>query len=147
MIGIYCITNPNNKIYIGSSKNINRRWNQYKNLSCKNQKGIYSSLIKYGVDNHKFEIIYECTKEELLDKEQMFLDFYKPTLNCSTKATNNVLYGEDNPKWKGGVKKNSEYQKNYQHEYYLKNKERKSKYYAERWILGLTSKQIKAGEL
>ena len=146
MIGIYCITNPVGHIYIGSSNNIKKRWNVYKNLSCKGQKGIYNSLIKYGYDAHTFEVIYECNKEELIIKEQMFLDFYKPTLNMSRTARNNIMFGEANPKWKGGVKKNKEYQKEYQKQYDLKRKEQRRIYDKKRYELGLTTKQ-KAGEI
>ena len=46
MIGIYKITNPTNKIYIGQSIDIKKRFNQYKNLQCKGQKALYSSLLK-----------------------------------------------------------------------------------------------------
>lgn len=32
MVGIYKITSPTNKIYIGQSKNIRKRFNNYQNL-------------------------------------------------------------------------------------------------------------------
>jgi len=54
--GIYKITNPNGKIYIGKSWNIEKRWNQYKSLQCKTQPILYASFQKYGVDKHVFEI-------------------------------------------------------------------------------------------
>jgi len=69
MIGIYKITNPNGKIYIGQSTNIEGRWIKYKQLSCKDQPSIYSSLKKYGPKNHIFEIIEECAVEDLDNKE------------------------------------------------------------------------------
>lgn len=55
--GIYLITSPSNKIYVGQSWDINKRWNNYKNLQCKGQIYLYNSLLKYDVDNHKFEIV------------------------------------------------------------------------------------------
>lgn len=69
MIGIYKITNPKGKIYIGSSINLQRREKDYKYLRCKNQTLIYNSLKKYGWGSHKFEIIEECLVEELNEKE------------------------------------------------------------------------------
>ena len=64
MIGIYKITSPNNNIYIGQSINIEKRFVQYKKLrSCCNQIKLYNSFVKYGVDNHIFEIIEECNIE------------------------------------------------------------------------------------
>ena len=50
------ITSPLNKIYIGQSINIENRWKQYKRLGCKKQIKLYNSFIKYGVENHTFEI-------------------------------------------------------------------------------------------
>ena len=66
--GIYKITSPTGKIYIGQAVDVNKRWSEY-NLNNSNlikQPKIYRSLIKYGIDNHKFEIIEEknCTREQ-----------------------------------------------------------------------------------
>ena len=51
--GIYKITSPSGKIYIGCSNNIYKRWSRYRHPeSIKKQTYIYNSLIKYGVENH-----------------------------------------------------------------------------------------------
>ena len=63
--GIYKITSPSGKIYIGQSRDINRRKRNYKNCRCKNQIILYNSLLKHGLDNHIFEIICECSELEL----------------------------------------------------------------------------------
>jgi len=76
MIGIYKITSPSGKIYIGQSKDITKRWKKYENLKCKNQIKIYRSLLKYGVENHIFEIIEECEIHELNNKERYYQEFY-----------------------------------------------------------------------
>lgn len=55
--GIYSITSPSKKIYIGQSWDINKRWNKYKNLQCKGQNYLYNSLLKHGVENHEFLIV------------------------------------------------------------------------------------------
>lgn len=60
MIGIYKITSPTKKVYIGQSVNIERRFLVYKKLNCKKQPRLYDSFRKYGVDKHKFEILCEC---------------------------------------------------------------------------------------
>jgi hypothetical protein len=44
-IGIYKITSPTNKVYIGQSIKINERKRKYKKLDCKNQPKIYNSLL------------------------------------------------------------------------------------------------------
>jgi len=55
-IGIYKITNPDNKVYVGQSKNIHSRFKDYKKVNY-NQRKVYESILKYGIENHKFEII------------------------------------------------------------------------------------------
>lgn len=85
LIGIYKITNPKNKIYIGQSINIYKRFNQYRKLECKNQTKIYNSLLKYGYNNHLFEIIHICNINELNEKERYYQELFdsiKTGLNC-----------------------------------------------------------------
>ena len=86
MIGIYKITSPTKKIYIGQSLNIKKRFRSYELLKCRHQPAIYNSLKKYGVEKHKFEILCECEISELNDKERYFQDVYsaigKNGLNC-----------------------------------------------------------------
>ena len=74
--GIYKITNPEGKIYIGKSKNINTRFNHYKSLNCKNQPEIFYSLKKYGWFHHSFEIIEKCKISFLLQRAQYWVNYY-----------------------------------------------------------------------
>ncbi len=93
--GIYKITNPNNKIYIGQSVNVSKRLLDYKYLRCKSQILIYRSLIKYGVENHTFEIIEECSVDLLNERERYYQDFYNVTefgLNLSLVNTETKKY-------------------------------------------------------
>lgn len=76
IIGIYKITNPKGKIYIGQSIDILKRFNQYKLLHCKAQRKLYNSLLKYGVDKHLFEIIIECDILELNENERYYQEIY-----------------------------------------------------------------------
>lgn len=74
MIGIYKITSPNNRIYIGQSWNIEKRFKNYEILDCKGQPKLYNSLKKYGPKNHKFEIIKEFAtniNQEILDLNEI----------------------------------------------------------------------------
>lgn len=64
-VGIYMITSPVDKIYIGQSTNIEKRWDDYKSLSCKRQIKLYNSLVKHGVANHVFSILQECEAQQL----------------------------------------------------------------------------------
>jgi group I intron endonuclease len=69
MIGIYKIINPKGKVYVGQTTNIKKREKTYSRLNCKKQPKLYNSLKKYGYENHTFEIIEECTLEQLNERE------------------------------------------------------------------------------
>jgi group I intron endonuclease len=81
MIGIYKITSPSGKIYIGQSINIERRFKHYKRLSCKDQVKIYNSLLKYGVDAHIFEVLELCDTKQLNNRERHYQDLYNSVAN------------------------------------------------------------------
>jgi group I intron endonuclease len=74
--GIYKITNPVGKIYIGQSRDIIKRLNGYKRGVCKQQTKLYHSVHKYGWDNHVFEVIEQCTILQLNDQEIYWINFY-----------------------------------------------------------------------
>lgn len=86
MIGIYKIINPEGKIYIGQSINIERRFGEYKRIQKRSAgRKLINSLLKYGVDNHIFEIIEECQIEKLHEQEYHWKLYYKSVengLNC-----------------------------------------------------------------
>lgn len=91
MIGIYKITNPKGKVYIGQSINIERRFIDYKKSLKKAQIKLYNSIKKYGYENHVFEVIEECHIEELNNKERYWQDYYNCVeigLNCRLTKTN-----------------------------------------------------------
>ncbi len=95
MIGIYKITSPSGRIYIGQSVNIDNRISSYKNLKCKNQTKLYRSLLKYTFENHNFEIIEQCNIEILNERERYWQDFYnsssKKGLNCRLTKSNDKV--------------------------------------------------------
>lgn len=74
--GIYKITSPSNKIYIGKSVNIRNRISFYKNIICKDQRKLYNSILKYGWNAHVFEVIYVCQDFELNDMEKFYIKYY-----------------------------------------------------------------------
>lgn len=112
MIGIYKITSPSNKIYIGQSVNIDKRKQSYKGLysGVLKQPKISNSIIKYKWENHIFEIIEECDVENLDDREQYWKLFY---LKLNNMDWNKVLFmniqdglaGPKSKEWKDSRKK------------------------------------------
>ena len=91
MIGIYKIISPSNRIYIGQSIKIEDRIKSYKNLKCKEQPKLYKSLLKYGFENHKIEILIECNESKLNELERHYQEEYDSIengLNCIYTKTN-----------------------------------------------------------
>ena len=79
MIGIYKITNKENgKVYIGQSIDIDRRIAEHKKEHFVN---IDDYIQVLGADKFDFEIVEECTKEELDLKEKQYIQEYN-SQNC-----------------------------------------------------------------
>ena len=81
MIGIYKITSPSGKIYIGQTTNYSKRHNAYKNHKCKRQPKLFASIEKYGFINHTIEIIKECQVKDLNYYERYYQEYYESVLN------------------------------------------------------------------
>lgn len=81
--GIYKITNQiDGKVYIGQSVNIQRRWKEHKiNYKVSHDKQhniyLYNAIKKYGLENFNFEIIEQCSPEELDDREIYWIKYYE----------------------------------------------------------------------
>lgn len=92
MIGIYKITSPTGKIYVGQSVDIERRLKSYSKMRCKEQIRLYNSLVKYGFSEHIFEVVEECEVVDLNTRERHWQDFYdvlsKDGLNSKLTNTN-----------------------------------------------------------
>jgi group I intron endonuclease len=83
--GIYKIVNKiNNKIYVGQAFNLYDRWKYGHIWSLKNNRHsnihLQKSYNKYGEDNFYFEIIEECTLEELNEKEIYWISYFKSSI-------------------------------------------------------------------
>lgn len=77
MVGIYKVTNPVGQIYIGQSKDVNRRIKLHKGIISSDKRYLLKeSYLKYGFENHKFELINECYEEDLLELERYWQDKY-----------------------------------------------------------------------
>lgn len=129
--------------YIGSSKNVKRRWRDHKKISlwdrCPNNP-MYLDMKRYGLDYFVFEILAEVESEKLKEAEQQFIEILKPTYN-NRRA--NGLDVERRKEYKKEYQKsekckeyNKEYKKSnkykeYCKEYYQQNKEYKKEYWKE----------------
>lgn len=91
VIGIYKIISPTGKIYIGQSTDVHRRLKIYKTNFCKGQPRLHNSFLKHGTAAHIYEVIKECTVEELNIWERHYQDEYDVLgargLNCGLTGT------------------------------------------------------------
>lgn len=82
MIGIYKITNiVNNKVYIGQSIDIKKRWERHRIVAFNSAYPQYNCLIykafrKYGLNNFVFEVLEECCEEDLNRLENFYIEQY-----------------------------------------------------------------------
>lgn len=87
MIGIYKITNNiNGKIYIGQSNNIQRRFSEHQNRGATSRILVDIAIQRYGKENFNFEIIEECSIEQLNQKETYWITYFNSIengYNCS----------------------------------------------------------------
>lgn len=100
MTGIYAIKNTiNDKIYIGRSTDIERRWKAHlcaarNNDPCK----IHLAMKELGLENFYLEIIEECSLELLNEREQYYIDYYNSWHDgYNNGESKNFLEGENNP--------------------------------------------------
>lgn len=91
MVGIYKITNPNGKVYIGQSVDLDDRRKDYTRGGNKSQTRLYNSIRKYGWESHSWEILCECELNQLNELERHYQELYKAVehgLNCRYTETN-----------------------------------------------------------
>ena len=87
--GIYRWVNTlNNNTYVGSGLNLSKRVGNYYNKSelKRNPRPIHAALLKYGYENFNLEILEYCKADELIVREQYYLDLLIPEYNVLTSA-------------------------------------------------------------
>lgn len=80
--GIYKITNiKNQKCYIGQAANLADRWRQHikRGIGAEpaTRNKLYPAMQEIGVENFTFEVIEECDRSLLDEREDYWQDFYK----------------------------------------------------------------------
>ncbi len=103
--GIYLIKNKiNNKKYVGSTINFKKRWGQHISALNKNSHDnsyLQKSWNKYGMDNFEFSVIEEVIINDLLEREQYYINYYNVSnrndgYNLLPTAGNNLGYKHTN---------------------------------------------------
>jgi len=77
LCGIYKITSPSGRMYIGQSVDIYERFATYRRIRCKKQFSLYNSFLKHGFESHKFEIMCQCERMELNWFEKYYVDLFQ----------------------------------------------------------------------
>lgn len=90
--GIYKITSPSGKVYIGQSIDVERRWRDHKQtIKNKVKNKLIESFLESGYSSHIFEVICECNKEDLRELERFYQDkfnvLYPNGLNLKLTGT------------------------------------------------------------
>ena len=128
---VYKITNTiTNDFYIGSSKDINRRWAEHKWPSSWNKQPnnpMYLDMQEYGTDKFVFEVLEVVEEGKLKDAEQKFIELLNPTYNNYNANGFDFERRKEYNKEYEKTDKYKEYQKKYQKS--DKGKEAKKKYY------------------
>lgn len=72
--GLYRITSPTGKVYIGQATNLQQRLKAYFTLAgfLSSQPKIYASLQKYGIENHTIEVVELCEISLLNERERYY---------------------------------------------------------------------------
>ena len=102
--GIYSILNNNTgKIYIGQSKDINRRFNDHKRELVKNIHSnhyLQSSWNKYGESTFSFNVLEYCPISCLNESEVWWIDFFESMdrtkgFNLKSGGNSNIVFSDE----------------------------------------------------
>lgn len=79
--GIYKITNIENQMcYVGQAANIADRWKQHIKrgigAEAPTRNKLYPAMLEVGVENFTFEIVEECDKSKLNEREDYWQEFF-----------------------------------------------------------------------
>ena len=80
--GIYKITNLENQMcYVGQAVDLAARWKQHIKrgigADTPTRNKLYPAMLENGVENFSFELIEECPREKLNEREDYWQEFFK----------------------------------------------------------------------
>lgn len=82
--GVYTISAPNGEQYVGSSKNVERRFSQHKtqlSTGIHPNPKLRSWAQEFGVDRLAFDLVLACDEADLWINEQNVIDNRRPSAN------------------------------------------------------------------
>ena len=120
MVGIYKILSPEGCVYIGQSIDIERRRKEYSRVKNYGQPKLKRSFKKHGFENHIFNIIEECTIEQLNEKETFYKQQIIKELGWSKALFYQLIDGKGGNKSDETKRKMSSYASNRTQEHNLK---------------------------
>jgi group I intron endonuclease len=91
--GIYRISSPSGKQYVGSTTDFKRRWRAHLGelrRGTHHSQALQAAFDKYGESAMRFEVITLCAPEELLKREQLAFDLFRPEYNVCYTAGNRL---------------------------------------------------------
>lgn len=94
-VGVYLwINNENGNKYVGSSVSLSVRMYTYYSLRslAKSNRPIDRALLKYGFSKFSLYILEYCTSENVIEREQYYLDKIQPEYNIVEKAGSTIGY-------------------------------------------------------
>lgn len=104
--GIYKLTSPSGKVYIGQAYDLNKRFKRYRCLDCKHQNALYNAFLKYTPKSFNVDILFitndDTNIEFILNQlEEDFINLY----DCLAPNGYNLKAGGRNAKMSDESKK------------------------------------------
>lgn len=95
--GIYKITNLNNNMcYIGQAVNVADRWKQHAkcglNIDTPVGNKLYKAMIEEGIQNFSWELLEECPRDQLNEKEKYYIELYD-SVNYGYNIVHGIVKG------------------------------------------------------
>lgn len=94
---IYVLLGPDRSAYVGQTSDPVNRRSRYKTLTCKNQRLVYESLLKYGYAAHQFKELIVLPDESTRSE----MDFYEIFYHSLYQELGYRMMNLKSPGWNG----------------------------------------------